>query len=349
MKIAIYNLICISCLFLISCNDLDQYPKDRFTDQNFWTSEEKASAVLSQAYSQMYRARDMFNMDRLTDDVFVQRTIDDFFIVSGSADAYNGLFNNTWRDCYQGIKTCNIFLDNIDRVSMDESRKERMKAEARFIRAFQFFRLTTLYGDIPHFDYQISLEESQKIERKAHAEVITWIRSELNAIVNALPTKQEYAAADNGRITKGAVMGLLARTYLYANDWSNIASICKEIIDGEYGTYDLFPNYEGIFLIENEYNEEIMLDINYIPDVRTWDYMRDAIPISQGARSNEHAPTQELVNDFVMLNGLPISDNNSGYNPADPYANRDPRFTYSIVYHGYKWKKPDGSITTINI
>ena len=43
-----------------------------------------------------------------------------------------------------------------------------------------------------------------------------------------------------------------------------------------------------------------MLDINYIPDVRTWDYMRDAIPISQGARSNEHAPTQELVNDFVI-------------------------------------------------
>ena len=92
--------------------------------------------------------------------------------MSGSADAYNGLLT-THGGLLSGIKTCNIFLDNIDRVSMDESRKERMKAEARFIRAFQFFRLTTLYGDIPHFDYQISLEESQKIERKAHAEVIT--------------------------------------------------------------------------------------------------------------------------------------------------------------------------------
>ena len=170
--------------------------------------------------------------------------------------------------------------------------------------------------------------------------MITWIRSELNAIVNALPTKQEYAAADNGRITKGAVMGLLARTYLYANDWSNIASICKEIIDGEYGTYDLFPNYEGIFLIENEYNEEIMLDINYIPDVRTWDYMRDAIPISQGARSNEHAPTK-LVNDFVILGYL--SGNNSGYCDLIQTASR---FTYSIVYLVGKMEKTRWSITS---
>jgi len=357
MKKIIFNFICIPCLVLMSCNDLDQQPLHQFTDVSYWTSEDKASSVLAQAYTQMIgtsginstAGRRMFDMDRLTDDVFVNRTVDDTFIAMGIADAYNGMFAYTWSDCYRCIKTCNMVLENIDRVPMDATLKERMKAEARFIRASQFFFLTTMYGDIPHFDKQLTLDESAVIGRTAHAEVVTWVRSELNAIASILPTKQQYAPADNGRITKGAAMGLLARTYLYANDWANIASVSKKIIDGEYGTFSLFDSYEGIWRIENEYNSEVMLDINFIPEIRTWDYMQDAIPMSQQGRSNEHAPTQELVDDFVMLNGLHISDPASGYDPANPYVNRDPRFGLSIVYHGYQWKRPDESIVTIKI
>ncbi|MDR1557320.1 MAG: RagB/SusD family nutrient uptake outer membrane protein [Tannerellaceae bacterium] len=349
MKKAIFNFICTLCLILVSCNDLEQYPINKFTDANYWTSEEKASAILNQAYNQMDNAANMFNLERITDNIFVAKATDENTVGMGLADAFNGFFARHWRDAYQGIKSCNILLDNIDPVPMDENQKARMKAEARFIRTYLFFRLTTQYGDVPHFDYQITLAESQVVERKSHAEVVNWVRSELNSIVNSLSTKQQYAAAENGRITKGAAMGLLARTYLYENDWANIASTCKKIMDGEYGVYSLFPDYEGLFLPENEYNSEVLLDIEYIPENRTWDNMRDNIPITAGARSSEYAPTQELVNDFVMLNGLPISNPNSGYDPNNPYVNRDPRFTYAIVYHGYQWKRPNGTVYTINI
>lgn len=349
MKKVIFNYICMLCLVLVSCNDLDQFPINKFTDNNYWTSEEKASAILNQAYNKMDEAPNVFNMERVTDNIFVAKATDENTVGMGLADAFNDFYSKFWKAAYEGIKDCNILLDNIDQVPMDESRKSRMKAEARFIRAYLFFRLTTQYGDVPFFDYQIELEESQVIARTPHADVVSWVRKELNELVNILPTKQQYAAADNGRITKGAVMGLLARTYLYENDWANIASTCKKIMDGEYGAYDLFPSYEGLFLPENEYNSEVMLDISYVPEYKTWDNMRDNIPISAGARSSEYAPTQELVNDFVMLNGLPISNSNSGYNPDDPYVNRDPRFTYSIVYHGYQWKRPDGTVYTINI
>jgi len=359
MKKIIFNLTGICCLFLISCNDLEQHPLDRFTDVNFWTSEAKASAVLNQAYCIMGRYPSstsqipqyypiIFDMERLTDNIYFAKGTDPSMVVVGAADAYNQLFSIHWRDCYQGIKACHVFLSNIDRVPMDANKKERMKAEARFLRAYQFFRLTTNFGDIPFFDYEIPLEESLVIGRTPHAEVVNWVRSELNSIVSILPTKQQYAAADNGRITKGAVMGLLAQTYLHANDWANVSATCKKIMDGEYGTYNLLPDYEGVFLPQNQYSTEILLDIAYVDGVRTWDAMRDNIPISQLGRSSEFAPTQDLVEDYIMLNGLPIKDPNSGYNEDNPYVNRDPRMN-AIVYHGYKWKKPDGTFVTIEI
>ncbi len=348
MKKIIFNFVCISCLIFMSCNKLDQYPLDLYTDINYWTSEDKANNVLTQAYNQMFVAYTIFQLESLTDNIYVMKGTDVCNIGMGLADAYNGFFSSRWNDCYQGIKTCNVFLENVDYIQMDSDIKERMKAEARFLRAFQFFNLTTWYGDVPFFDYQISFDEASKIERTAHADVIAWVRSELNAVANLLPTKQGYSAADNGRITKGAAMGLLARTYLYENDWANVASTCKNIMDGQYGTYDLFPSYDGIFLPENEYNSEVMLDIQYMPEIRTWDHNLDNIPMSAGARSSEFAPTQELVNDFVMLNGLPITDLASGYNPNEPYVGRDPRLTYSIVYHGYQWQRPDGTFYTIH-
>jgi hypothetical protein len=335
------------CLLITACNSLDQFPKDRFTDVNYWSSEDKVSAILNQAYGQMDNAANMFNLERVTDNIFVAKATDENTVGMGLADAYNGFYSRHWREAYAGIKSCNIMLDNIDNVPMDEGRKTRMKAEARFIRAYLFFRLTTQYGDVPHFDNQISLADAQGITRKPHADVVTWVRSELNAVIADLPSS--YAAADRGRITKGAAAGLLARTYLFANDWANTASVAKRIIDGEFGTYALFGDYSGVFLAANEYNSEILLDVGYVPESRTWDNMRDNIPISAGARSSEYAPTQELVNDYVMLNGLPISDPASGYNDNDPYVGRDPRFSASIVYHGYRWTRPDGTAYTINI
>ena len=123
-----------------------------------------------------------------------------------------------------------------------------------------------------------------------------------------LPAKGEYSVSDNGRITQGAVMTLLARTYLYENDWSNVASICEEIINGDYGQYELFPSYSGLFLPENEYNDEVILDMGYALIQRTWSEFYDAIPLSVGGRISAFSPTQELVDSYIMKNGKAIDD-----------------------------------------
>jgi hypothetical protein len=69
-----------------------------------------------------------------------------------------------------------------------------MVAEARFIRAYLFFRLTTWYGDIPLFDHDLTLSESKTIARTPQADVLAFIRSELDAVAEILPTKQQYSA-----------------------------------------------------------------------------------------------------------------------------------------------------------
>lgn len=344
----------VACLILASftsCNELDLAPTNKFTDLNYWSSPEKASAVLSKAYNQMNESKYFFANERLSDNLYESRgNTDEKIITSGQADAANNRFAEEWKKCFEGIKTCHTFLENVDRVpGMDESLKTRMKAEARFIRAFLFFRLTCHYGDIPLFDSSLTMQEANAIARSPKSEVVAFVQKELNEIAGMLPSKQEYAAVNNGRITNGAVMTFLARTHLYENDWTNVASICEKIMNGEYGSYELYPSYEGLFLPENEYNSEVILDMGYVLTLRTWMDFYDAIPLSVGGRVSGFSPTQELVDDYIMKNGKGIKEQGSGYNEEDPYVNRDPRFSATIVYNGYTWKKGDGTTSTIYI
>lgn len=354
MKFIKYSTIVAGvALFLFtSCNELDLTPTDKFTEENYWTSPEKANMVLNMAYSQLTSSDYFFSTEALSDNLYEGRgSSSEKAISSGQADASNGRFASEWKDCYAGIKTCHTFLENVDRVpGMDETLKTRMKAEARFIRAYLFFRLTTWYGDVPLFDKDVTLSDSKTLVRKPQAEVLTFVRSELDAVAEILPAKEKYADTDKGRITSGAAIALKARTYLYSNDWANVASTCEKLINSDtYGKYSLFSSYEGLFLPANENNSEVILDLEYVPSLRTWGNYYDYAPLSVGARVNAMAPTQELVNDYLMLNGKDIGEANSGYNETSPYKNRDPRMTATVVYHEFPWKKPDGTTQTIYI
>lgn len=328
----------VALALLTSCNKLDLTPTNKFTEENYWTSTEKANMVLNMAYSQMTSADYFFKTEALSDNIYEGRgSSSEKAISSGQADASNGRFTSEWRDCYAGIKTCHIFLQNVDRVpDMDETLKTRMKAEARFIRAYLFFRLTTWFGDVPLFDHDLTLSESKSITRTPQADVLAFVHSELDAVAEVLPAKDAYGADDRGRITSGAAIALKARTYLYSNDWPNVVITCEKLINSDtYGKYSLFNSYEGLFLPENELNDEVILDLEYVPSLRTWGNYYDYAPLSVGARVNAMAPTQELVDDYLMANGKEITASASGYNEANPYKSRDPRLTATVVYNEF--------------
>jgi hypothetical protein len=352
MNIKSKGIFLVLLLIVAACKKLDLAPVDVFTDANYWTTTEKAQTVLNTAYQQMGNENRFFLDEALSDNAYNSRGDAEGVasIAAGIYDPSLGRFNAEWDDHYRCIKTCNIFLENIDRVTnMDAALRERMKGEARFIRAYQYFKLYNWFGDVPLFDKDITLDEAKTISRTPRAQVLSFVLSELDAASNMLPVNTAYGANDKGRITKGAAISLKARVLLYEGRWAEVATECEKLMSGTNGTYSLFPSYEGIFLPQNENNSEVIFDLQYVPLTRTYSNFFDYAPISAGARLNSFAPTQELVNSYPMLNGKAINEAGSGYDENNPYVNRDPRLTATVVYHLYQWKNADGTTQTIYI
>lgn len=346
--------ILISTFFLIityGCNDLNIIPEDRETEETFWDKPQDALNVLNTCYENMYRADYYFFNETLSDNAFNKSEVDGSNsrnIAEGSYDPSQQRVREEWEYHYTGIRKCNILLSNIDNVTgMDEALKARIKAEAQFIRAFHYFHLTVWYGDVPLVDKVLTVEESQNLTRNSQSDIVNFINADLDFAASTLPVNTGYDQADRGRITKGAALALKARLALYLSNWQEAATITDQIINGEAGSYGLFNSYSGLFHPANEYNQEVILDLQYVPVQRTYQEQRFFIPKTEGKLVTSIAPTQELVDSYRMINGLAISDPASGYDPANPYTNRDPRFESTIVYDGYQWKRPDGSIFEI--
>jgi hypothetical protein len=337
-----------------ACKKLDLAPENRFTDANYWTTADKANSVLNTAYGQISNSGYFFSNEALSDNAYNGRGDNNgaASIAAGTYDASLGRFKGEWSDHYRGIKTCNIFLENVDKVTaMDANLKARMKAEARFIRAWHYFLLETWWGDVPLIQKDLTIDEAKTIARTPKAQVVDFILKELDDAAAALPLNNSYTDADRGRIAKGAAIALKARVLLYDNRWADVVTECEKLIGKtDNGTYALFPSYEGLFLPQNEYNSEVMFDLEYLPPSagsRSYSDLRDMVPISVGGRLNAIAPTQELVDSYLMANGKKPGEAGSGYDENNPYVNRDPRLTNTVVYHLYQWKKRDNTIQTI--
>ncbi|NID10932.1 RagB/SusD family nutrient uptake outer membrane protein [Fibrivirga algicola] len=348
-----YIALLAAALWVGGCKSLDLAPTDRFTEATYWTSADRALSVLNTAYAGMYSPDYFFANDALSDNAYNQ--LGDFqganSIARGAYDPALGRIKGEWDFHYGGIKTTHILLANIDRIpAIDATLKARILAETRFIRAFHYFQLLTWYGDVPLFTQDIGIAEARSIPRTPRAEVLAFVLSELDAVTANLPTNVQYAAADKGRITKGAALALKARVLLYESRWAEVATVCEQLIDNTTnGTYGLYPSYEGLFLPAAENSQESILSLGFVPELRTHGNFRDFVPITIGERVNNIAPTQELVNDYLTSNGRAITETGSGYSETTPYTNRDPRLAATIVYDGYLWRRPNGSTSTIYI
>ncbi len=349
-KIAFFAVFMM--LSTLGCKDLDLIPEDNFTDLNYWSTEARAQGVLNTAYSQLFNSNYFFYNEALSDNAVNARgdNAGATSIATGSYDASLGRFQEEWSNHYAGIKTTNILIENIDRIEdIDEDVRADMEGQARFIRAFLHFQLMTWFGPIPLLDSDLTIEEAQTIRRTSRETIVQFIVSELDAITESMPSNTEISDGEKGRITSGAVVAFKARVLLYEGKWEEAAAACESIINGNHGSYALFSSYEGLFKSENEYSSEDILSLQYVPQFRMWNQMFDMAPLSAGARLNALAPTQELVDSYSMLNGRGINEANSGYDENDPYANRDPRLTHTVVYHGYQWESEEGGNRTIYI
>jgi starch-binding outer membrane protein, SusD/RagB family len=222
-------------------------------------------------------------------------------------------------------------LANIDLVTTSNTELiQRLKAETRALRAYFYMKLTGLYGDIPLITTPITTDESLSVERTSQNEVWAFINTELIEAANVLPIT--YTNADKGRLTKGAALGLKARANLWAGSFSEAAEAAKQVMD--LNVYGLIDEYGKLFTYAFENSKEVLLDKQFLAGTITHNSFSFMGPYSQRNSSSSYVPTKALADMFPIKNGKDISDQSSGFDPMDPYANRDPRMRFTMFVDG---------------
>lgn len=334
-----------------ACQKLELPPTDRPTDATFWSQPSDATNVLNTCYQNLYPDEYFFFNEVLSDNAYNKSDVDGSNtrnVAEGAYGTNQSRITNEWGFHYSGIRKSNSLLANIDKIAgLDAGLKARYVAEARALRAYHYFQLLTWYGDVPLVTDEITVGASAAVARTPRADVLAFVLTELDAAAADLPLNSAYAATDQGRFTKGAALALKARVLLYEGRWADVTAVTEQLLGGSVGAYSLFSSYAGVFAPGNEGNSEVLLDLQYLLPQRTHADQRFFIPRTEGKLVCSIAPTQELVNDYLMANGKAIADAGSGYAEATPYVGRDPRLAATLVYDGYAWKRPDGSTFTI--
>lgn len=319
-------------LLLQACNKdlLNTVPNDRISTEIFWKTDNDATLAANAVYTYMAEGAEHFiGWDCMSDIVFTNPTGPvEASIAQGTFDKFNSRIANDWSSLYAGVRSANSFLLHVDEIqTTNPALISRLKGEVRALRAYFYTRLATLWGDVPYITTELTLQQSQQLVRTPVAQVWDSVAAELTAAANLLPVKQ----TDKGRMTKGAALGIQARAMLYAGRYADAAAAASQVM--ALNNYSLYPTYKTLYSYAAENNAEVILDVQFIQDVYPNNTFQAFAPRSVNANS-KWVPTKKIVDAYEMKNGKPISDPSSGYDPANPYVNRDPRLSYSVYLPG---------------
>lgn len=165
-------------------------------------------------------------------------------------DSQSGMFTTPWQQYYQSIRNANSLLDNIDQVTtLSADNIKQFKAEARFIRAADYYYLREIFGPVPLITTaaELNLEPLRATDEEFNA----FTAEELQAAANDLPVTQDLW----GKATKGAALALLGKFYLNTHQWQKAADVNKQVMD--LNIYLLFSgDLKNMFSVQNEMNDE---------------------------------------------------------------------------------------------
>lgn len=326
-------LLVVSGLLFTACDRelLDTTPNDRLSENLFWKTENDARLAANSLYTDL-DSTNIVSWDALTDIAHTNQPFDvQAYVELGQYDATSSKVLAEWTKAYKGIRACNYLLENVGKVaSTNTALINQFKGEARALRAYQYLKLASLYGDVPLVTTAISLEESRTLTRTPVAQIWDFVDKELSEAAGLLPTT--YPAVDKGRVTKGAAIGLRARANLLAGRYQQAAEAADQVM--KLGIYGLNDSYEKLFTYAAENNKEVLLDRQFIKDTYPINVFGMLGPYSQKSANSTYVPTKALVDMYETTAGKLITDPSSGYDPATPYANRDPRLRFSVFLAG---------------
>ncbi|PXX28321.1 RagB/SusD family nutrient uptake outer membrane protein [Arenibacter sp. ARW7G5Y1] len=333
----ILSNIILSVLFLsvISCDKdfLGITPEDKITSSNFPQNEADIQLLLSGVYNELREGRNIWDqimfgfgmLDGATPNSYNWGNTNVTKIGNGSlSSGDNGFLTFRWTKCYALIFKANYLLEAIEAVELNEDSKSSIIGEAHFLRGLAYSILAETYGGVPIIESTISTEESKKLSRASIQDTWDFVISDYDIAIDKL----KVDAPEVGRATKGAALGMKMRSYLYQNKFEMVLKVIDEI--DALNKYALFPSYDGLFKKENENNQEVLFDVQYISGENSQGSMHDqysGIGTGSFTRGSRYVPTQDLIDAYEMIDGSDID-------PDNPYTGRDPRMEITCVVPG---------------
>jgi tetratricopeptide (TPR) repeat protein len=323
---------------IAGCNDrklLDQVNPNQATVETFWKTQDDAIKGLNAAYGGMqeplFSRWMLFLTDMSSDEGYSQSPWTDLanlskFIVPD----YNIEMNQaSFTTAYRGLYRCHQVMENVPNIPMNDQLKKRIVAEAKVIRAYWYYNLGNIWGNVPLV--LKTQTPNDRPEQASQQQVFDQVVKDCTEAAADLP--ESYSGGDLGRFHKYSAIALMGKALMQQRKWPEAAAAFKQIIDKTPTLFDLMPNWEDNFTTMAENNKESLLEIQYAEENKS------GFPnynVAGGSESSERAqflglrkvgwcdgqPTKWLYNQFLK--------------EKDKNGNLDKRLDYTLFYKGTK-------------
>jgi hypothetical protein len=355
IKLKLALLVITLSVTLFGCSDfLDVEPKDVFTDENYWTSENNVKTYSWGFYDTFLGYG---NGTGVTSEFYFHESLNfDDNLCHRDFVTFNTIANTTnsnWNNYYTLIRRANLMLERIPTVPMDNIKKNHYAGVAKFFRAYTYFRLVQQFGDVPYSDAYLEQSDPNVYNpASSRAEVMDKVIKDLEEATALL------LDADDKNITvnKYVAYAVLSRACLYegthrkynlsqdGNVYLQKAKTASLAVMNN-PKYKLNADWKALYnAAELLDNTEVLLAKRYLKGT-----FMHSMQSYTNTSTSQNGLSKFAAESYVTVNGLPIKQAaNAQYlgdaKISDVFANRDPRFAkaFSSVDYGYSDKPLTG-------
>ena len=356
---------------MVSCADdfLDKVPLDKLSEDAVFNSPQLAESYVNALYPVLPDPFQEGNISSITDESFFRyggsstRYMYDgrlspstIIYIDEGGPAHNSRTTvlNIWNRAYEFIYKMNYFIKSVDNEDsrLEKEAADRLLGEVYFLRAWAYYNLIQRYSGVPIIKtpHSIGTGEDFSVERSNFDDCVDFILEDLDK-ADALLTPKE--TCKRGRVNKDVALALRARVtllaasklfndpdspqpsifkgaYDYQGKWQRAYDACKAIVDRADvdGAYQLDDKYSDYW---KDLDSPELIWAKYFVVTEDIDKAQLYYSIEYYNGWTSMQPTQAIMIDYEMNNGKKFFEEGSGFDPKKPFANRDPRFYYSIA------------------
>jgi hypothetical protein len=256
-------------LFSACTKDLTEDPKSSISPDEFFTTATQCTEAVNGVYTTLitlFGQEDLWQVTESGQDLtcvskasLPNVNFQYAFAVGNSSNS-----DDMWAKCYTNIMNANLVINRVGAAGIDTVMRSRLVGEAKFLRALNYYILSNIFGGVPLWTEELDVNTVSVLPRATLQDVRNQIVTDLTDAAASLPLS--YDAADVGRATKGAALALLAKVYLFEQDWKDAQAAALQVENS--GQYTLMQNYANLFDINDGYknNSESIFEIQYKRD-----------------------------------------------------------------------------------